>query len=81
MMVLLLTKKGDTSTAVPTLEQAVKVNPRDVRARRYLAYAYKAADQLGEAASQFDALYPLGALSPQDTAIYMRHAVGLGTTR
>ncbi len=64
-------RRGDTQTAVPTLEQAVKVNPRDVRARRYLAFAYKAADQLGEAASQFDALYPLGALSAQDTAIYI----------
>lgn len=71
-------KKGDTLTAVPTLEQAVKVNPRDVRARRYLAYAYKAADQLGEAASQFDALYPLGALSPQDTTTYIDMLVGSG---
>ncbi|MBA3993273.1 MAG: hypothetical protein C0469_07080, partial [Cyanobacteria bacterium DS2.3.42] len=71
-------KKGDTLTAVPTLEQAVKVNPRDVRARRYLAYAYKSADQLGEAASQFDALYPLGALSPQDTTIYIDMLAGSG---
>ncbi len=71
-------KKGDTLTAVPTLEQAVKVNPRDVRARRYLAYAYKAADQIGEAASQFDALYPLGALGPQDTSIYIEMLIGSG---
>lgn len=71
-------KKGDVLTAVPTLEQAVKVNPRDARARRYLAYAYKSADQLGEAASQFDALYPLGALGPQDTLIYIEMLVGSG---
>jgi tetratricopeptide (TPR) repeat protein len=71
-------KKGDVMTAVPTLEQAVKVNPRDARARRYLAYAYKSADQLGEAASQFDALYPLGALSPQDTLIYIEMLSGSG---
>ncbi len=71
-------KKGDTLTAVPTLEQAVKVNPRDARARRYLAYAYKSADQLGEAASQFDALYPLGALNAQDTSIYIDMLAGSG---
>ncbi|MCC7530707.1 MAG: tetratricopeptide repeat protein [Candidatus Melainabacteria bacterium] len=71
-------KKGDYLTAVATLEQAVKVNPRDVRARRYLAYAYKAADQIGEAASQFDALYPLGALDPQDTSSYIDMLLGSG---
>lgn len=71
-------KKGDYLTAVPTLEQAVKVNPRDVRARRYLAYAYKAADQIGEAASQFDTLYPLGALGSQDTSIYIDMLLGSG---
>lgn len=71
-------KRGDVLTAVPTLEQAVKVNPRDARARRYLAYAYKSADQLGEAASQFDALYPVGALGPQDTLIYIEMLTGSG---
>lgn len=71
-------KRGDYLTAVPTLEQAVKMNPKDVRARRYLAYAYKQADQLGEAAGQFDALYPLGALGPQDTVIYIDMLMGSG---
>lgn len=71
-------KRGDYLTAVPTLEQAVKMNPKDVRARRYLAYAYKQGDQLGEAAGQFDALYPLGALGPQDTVIYIDMLMGSG---
>lgn len=71
-------KRGDSLTAVPTLEQAVKVNPKDARARRYLAYAYKQADQLGEAAGQFDVLYPLGGLGPQDTVTYIDMLMGSG---
>ncbi|HNB23347.1 MAG TPA: tetratricopeptide repeat protein, partial [Candidatus Melainabacteria bacterium] len=71
-------KKGDYLTAVPTLEQAVKVNPKDPRGRRYLAYAYKQADQLGEAAGQFEVLYSLGILGPQDTSTYIEMMMGSG---
>lgn len=71
-------KKGDYLTAVPTLEQAVKVNPKDARARRYLAFAYKQADQMGEAAGQFEVLYTLGALNAQDISIFIDMLMGSG---
>jgi len=71
-------KKGDYLTAVPTLEQAVKVNSKDPRARRYLAFAYRQADQLGEAAGQFEVLYTLGALGPQDVSIFIEMLMGSG---
>lgn len=63
-------QRGDNLTAVPTLEQAVKVNPRSAQARRYLAYAYKANEQSDDATLQFDALSPLGTLSSADILIY-----------
>lgn len=71
-------QRGDHATAVPTLEQAVKVNPQSAQARRYLAYAYKANDQLDDAVLQFDALSPLGTLSTPDILNYTELLIGHG---
>lgn len=71
-------KRGDMQTAVPTLEQAVKVNPRSAQARKTLAFAYKAAEQYAESAAQFDAIYPLGVLNARETGTYVEMLCSAG---
>ena len=59
-------KQGSTEESIAMLCEAVKRNPNDTTARRYLGYALLSAKRRSEAVEQFEALRKLGDLLPSD---------------
>jgi tetratricopeptide (TPR) repeat protein len=70
--------KGNTETAADMLTEAVRQNPSDATARRYLCHALVREDPKS-AVVQFDALRSAGPLPPDDERSY-RHALSLAAT-
>lgn len=70
--------KGNTETAADMLTEAVRQNPSDATARRYLCHALVREDPKA-AVVQFDALRSAGPLPPDDERSY-RHALSLAAT-
>lgn len=57
---------GDNGAAIRTLSQVVRSSPGNVRARRYLANAYRRQGNRHQAQKQLEALEKMGAASPVD---------------
>ncbi len=70
--------KGNTETAAEMLTEAVRQNPSDATARRYLCHALVREDPKA-AVVQFDALRSAGPLPADDERSY-RHALSLAAT-
>lgn len=73
--------KGDLDGAIECLVQAVKKQPNNVNARRYLAYAFVRAGSFNEAVQQFKALSGLQILSNEDILNYADALEGAGNSK
>jgi tetratricopeptide (TPR) repeat protein len=76
-----LLQRGENDQALQCLTAAVKKEPENPDARRYLAYALASTGQNEEAATQFAALATLKALSPADNLVLGKALAGCGRLR
>lgn len=67
-----LHNKGDSRQALPALEKAVALDPRDTESRHNLA---KAQQEIGQRAEALETLRPLLAQSPNDPALHFQYAL------
>lgn len=63
---------GDLTGAIKSFSEAIKKNPGDLSARRYLAYTFLNDGQNAQAAAQFKALDSLQALTPDEELKYAK---------
>ena len=72
---------GDIDPAIEYLHAAVKAMPTNANARRYLAHAYLAREMNADAASQFNALSAMQALTAADQLAYAKALAGDNRTQ
>jgi tetratricopeptide (TPR) repeat protein len=71
---------GQVSYATQMFSEAVRKEPNNADARRYLAHALLSSGSTAAAVSQFDALVDLDALTPRDASAYVKALTASGDT-